>query len=393
MPNNTQANNMERAVAASIVEAGGARAATADKVIKTWFTDIANATPDNLKAKLVKVVDAFAPKITQMDFKDRMTTYGGGIDSLLDDFKDRDLDYGTGREVSFLNFVPVNDFDDSKFVPDAVTTPLNTVSRIFIAPPKQVSLTIQKALYRLIANNAGNITRFVNSLYTSFNQSFNTYLDNTIIDDYLLKTAKAADQTGTNDQIFTQQNKPAKYIDTQSANTKDCLGKVETLISEMCLQATNKFNINGTGTNAYFRSNYDDIKIICTTKFYNDTIKYGMQVGMFRPDLLNSIINRLIVLPTTKLVLPTATNTTATNAAWTNALTNADNTLIIINSKNSFKYGKQYENHNTQFFGKNEALEITLNYIPYFASLTFGQMLVYTCNNLNTKPGNVAGNV
>ena len=36
MPNNTNnANNMERAVAASIVEAGGARAATADKVIKT----------------------------------------------------------------------------------------------------------------------------------------------------------------------------------------------------------------------------------------------------------------------------------------------------------------------------------------------------------------------
>ena len=287
--------------------------------------------------------------------------------------------------------MPVNDFDDSKFVPDTVTTPLNTVSRIFIAPPKQVSLTIQRALYRLVANNAGNITRFVSSLYTSFNQSFDTYLHNTIIEDYLLKTAATASNGSTNDAITPQTAVPTKYVDTQSANTKDCLGKVETLISEMCLQATNKFNISGTNTNAYYRSNYDDIKIICTTKFYNDTIKYGMQVGMFRPDLLNSIINRLVVLPTNKLVLPTATNTTATNAAWTNAIN--DNTLIIVNSKNSFKYGKQYENHNTQFFGKNEALEITLNYIPYFASLTFGQMLVYTCANLNTKPGNVAGNI
>ena len=35
MPNNTNVNDMERAVAASIVEAGGARAATTDKVIKT----------------------------------------------------------------------------------------------------------------------------------------------------------------------------------------------------------------------------------------------------------------------------------------------------------------------------------------------------------------------
>lgn len=391
MPNNTNANDMERAVAASIVEAGAARQATANKQIKAWFQEISTATPSTLQAKLVRVVDAFAPKITQMEFKDRMTTYGGGIDTLLDDFKDRDLDYGTGRELSFLNFVPVNDFDDSKFVPDTVTTPLNTVSRIFIAPPKQVSLTIQRALYRLVANNAGNITRFVSSLYTSFNQSFDTYLHNTIIDDYLLKTAATASNGSTNDAITPQTAVPTKYVDTRSANTKDCLGKVETLISEMWLQATNKFNISGTDTNAYYRSNYDDIKIICTTKFYNDTIKYGMQVGMFKPDLLNSIINRLVVLPPYKLNLPTAVGQSATNAAWANAID--DNTLIIVNSKNSFKYGKQYENHNTQFFGKNEALEITLNYIPYFASLTFGQMLVYTCNNLNTKPGNVAGNI
>lgn len=249
-----------------------------------------------------------------MEFKDRMTTYGGGIDELLDDFKDRDLDYGTGREVSFLNFVPVSDFDDSKFVPDVVTTPINTVSRIFIAPPKQVSLTIQRALYRLVANNAGNITRFVSSLYTSFNQSFDTYLHNTIIDDYVLATALLANEAGENN-IVPKDGKPTKYNDTQSANTKECLGKIETLISQMCLQATNKFNINGQNTNAYFRNNYEDIKILCTTKFYNDTIKYGMQVGMFRPDLLNSIINRLVVLPPYKLNLPTATNTSATNGA------------------------------------------------------------------------------
>ena len=391
MPNKTNANDMERAVAASIVEAGGARAATTDKVIREWYTQVGNATPETQKARLVAVVDAFAPKITQMDFIDRMSTYGGGIDGLLEDFRDRDLDYGTGREVSFLNFVPVDNFDDTKFVPNAITTPVNTVSRIFIAPPKQVSLTIQKALYRLVANNAGNITKFVSSLYKSFNVSFDTYLHNTIIEDYILATAANANTASGNDIIATQTNKPSKYNDTQSANTKQCLAKVETLISEMCLQATNKFNINGTNTNAYFRSDYDDIKILCTTKFYNDTIKYGMQLGMFRPDLLNSIINRLVVLPTTKLALPTTTNTSATNTTWTNAL--SDNTLIIINSKNSFKYGKQYENHNTQFFGKNEALEITLNYIPYFASLTFGQMLVYTSTNLNTLPGNVAGNV
>lgn len=390
MPNKTNANDMERAVAASIVEAGGARAATVNKTIQSWYQEIATATPSTLQAKLIKVVDAFAPKITQMDFIDRMSTYGGGIDGLLDDFKDKDLNYGTGRELSFLNLVPVEDFDDSKFVPTAVTNPLNTVSRIFIAPPKQVSLTIQKALYRLVANNAGNITKFVNSLYTSFNQSFDTYLHNTIIQDYVLATAALATVPG-NDVITAQPDKPTKYNDTQSANTKDCLGKIETLISQMCLQATDKFNINGTNTKAFYRSNYDDIKIICTTKFYNDTIKYGMQVGMFRPDLLNSIINRLVVLPPYKLNLPTAVGQSATNAAWTNAID--DNTLIIINSKNSFKYGKQYENHNTQFFGKNEALEITLNYIPYFASLTFGQMLVYTCANLNTKPGNVAGNI
>ena len=391
MPNKTNANDMERAVAASIVEAGGARAATTDKVIREWYTQVGNATPETQKARLVAVVDAFAPKITQMDFIDRMSTYGGGIDGLLEDFRDRDLDYGTGREVSFLNFVPVDNFDDTKFVPNAITTPVNTVSRIFIAPPKQVSLTIQKALYRLVANNAGNITKFVSSLYKSFNVSFDTYLHNTIIEDYILATAANANTASGNDIIATQTDKPSKYNDTQSANTKQCLAKVETLISEMCLQATNKFNINGTNTNAYFRSDYDDIKILCTTKFYNDTIKYGMQLGMFRPDLLNSIINRLVVLPTTKLALPTTTNTSATNTTWTNAL--SDNTLIIINSKNSFKYGKQYENHNTQFFGKNEALEITLNYIPYFASLTFGQMLVYTSTNLNTLPGNVAGNV
>ena len=219
-----------------------------------------------------------------------------------------------------------------------------------------------------------------------------TQIENTIIDDYLLKTSTLAQ--GGNDTITAQASAPTKYTDTQSANTKECLAKVETLINQMCNYASNQFNISGTGTNAMFRSNWDDIKILCTNKFYNDTFKYGITLGLFKPELLAGIADKFVVVPDKKVTLPTAQNTGATNADWTNKANGLnDNTLIIINTRNSFKFGKQYQNTATQYYPINEALQITTNYTPYYTALSFGQMLIYTSNNLNTKAGNVMGNI
>ena len=397
MPTPNEHNAVNEALARSAVEAGSPRAVNVDQTIKTWMTNIANSTGDTQKALLLKTIEAFAPKIAEMYFYDRNSSYNTGIRDVINDMYDKDLIYGTGREYSLPNYVPVKELNPDVFVPTEVTTPINTVSRVYVSKPLQVNLTIQKQLYLPIANNAGQLNRFVESLKTSLTTSLMTQIENTIIDDYLLKTSTLATTAGTN-TIAAQNDKPTKYEDTTSANTKECLAKVETLINQMCNYASNQFNIGGTNTNAMFRSDWSDIKILCTNKFYNDTFKYGITLGLFKPELLAGIADKFVVVPDKKVVLPATapvagSNTGATNSTWANIAGLTDNTLIIVNTKNSFKFGKQYQNTATQYYPINEALQITTNYTPYYTALSFGQMLIYTSNNLNTKAGNVMGNI
>lgn len=392
MPTPNEHNAVNEALARSAVEAGSPRAVNVDQTIKTWMTNIANSAGDTAKALLLKTIEAFAPKIAEMYFYDRTSSYNTGIRDVINDMYDKDLIYGTGREYSLPNYIPVKELNPDQFVPTEVTTPVNSVSKVFVSKPLQVNLTIQKQLYLPIANNAGQLNRFVESLKTSLTTSLMTQIENTIIDDYLLKTSTLAQ--GGNNTITAQASAPTKYTDTQSANTKECLAKVETLINQMCNYASNQFNISGTNTNAMFRSDWSDIKILCTNKFYNDTFKYGITLGLFKPELLAGIADKFVVVPDKKVTLPTAQNTGATNADWTNKANGLnDNTLIIINTRNSFKFGKQYQNTATQYYPINEALQITTNYTPYYTALSFGQMLIYTSNNLNTKAGNVMGNI
>ena len=401
MPTPNEHNAVNEALARSAVEAGSPRAVNVEQTIKRWMTNIANSAGDTAKALLLKTIEAFAPKIAEMYFYDRTSSYNTGIRDVINDMYDKDLIYGTGREYSLPNYVPVKELDPDQFVPTEVTTPVNSVSRVFVSKPLQVNLTIQKQLYLPIANNAGQLNRFVESLKTSLTTSLMTQIENTIIDDYLLKTSKLANQAGNDNAILTATDKPTVYNDTTSANTKECLAKVETLINQMTNYASTQFNINGTGTNAIFRSNWDDIKILCTNNFYNNIFKYGITLGLIKPELLAGIADKFVVVPDKKVVLPTTsaqgsgdvTTAIASTDDWTNKAGLPDTTLIIVNTRNSFKFGKQYQNTATQYYPINEALQITTNYIPYYAALSFGQMLIYKCTNLVTKPGNVLGNI
>lgn len=391
----TQQDNAsaKEALARTINELGLGEGANADEVISTFQSRWTDANIEQQIRQLAPVISGFAPKIAEMQFYNRDSAYKGKIKGVLDDMYDKDLLYGSGREVSLPNFIPVSDFNPNTFVPTATTTPVNTISKIYIDQPKQVNLTLTPNLYLPVLNNAGNADAFIRSLRSTMTASLDTYLETHLLEEWVLKQATQTSAltfqtTGQAATVPTTQT--SEYTDAESNNMKDCIRKVAWLVNKMTTTASNYFNIHGANTNSIFVSNADDIKILCSNQFMQN-VHYGLSTGLFKPELLAPIVDKLVALPDHKVVLPTATNTAATMAPWTNKL--ADNKLIIINTKNSFKFGKQYKNTTSQYYAMNQALQITINYMPYFGSLKNGQMLVYKCDNLNTLPGNPMGNV
>ena len=383
-------DNEANTLATNISQLGLATGSTSQEVINNWLVQ-ANKQ-NNPVAYIAPVIQAYAPKIAEMYFYSRTPAYGGKIRSVLDDMFDKDLIYGAGREYSIPNFVPVKDFDPNQFVPPAVTTPVETVCTITVDRPKQVSLTLQADLYKTAVNNGGNLGRLISTLRESHGASFSAYLENVIIDDWILKYAKSPQTEDQNDTINTTRasTKVMRYVDTRSNNTKECFTKLEELLYKMTSQATNLFNIGGTSSKAFVRSEMDDIKILCSAEFYAK-VRYGLLTGLFKPELVGGIVEKLVPLPDYKLSLPANTNTSASTAAWTNAL--EANNLIIVNTKMSFKFGMQLKSTGEQFYKHNEALQLTTNFIPYFGALSMGQMFVYKCDNLGTLPCNPMGNV
>lgn len=82
----------------------------------------------------------------------------------------------------------------------------------------------------------------------------------------------------------------------------------------MSTVATNYFNIGGANSNSFFVSDKADIKILCSNKF-KQLVRYGLELGLFKPELLAPVLDKLVALPDVKLNLPTATNQPATIAA------------------------------------------------------------------------------
>lgn len=387
-------SSAKAALARTINELGLGSGANADEVISTFQTKWTEANIETQIRQLAPVISGFAPKIAEMQFYNRDSAYKGKIKGVLDDMYDKDLLYGSGREVSLPNFIPVSDFNANTFVPTSTTTPVNTISKIYIDQPKQVNLTLTPNLYLPVLNNAGNADAFIRSLRSTMTASLDSYLETHLLEEWVLKESKNVseitfqDRTGQATTVPT--NRVSKYTDTTSANTKECIRQVAWLVQKMTSTASNYFNIAGTNSNSFFVSDMDDIKILCTNKFLQN-VHYGLSTGLFKPELLAPVIDKLVAVPDHKVVMPATTNTSATIEPWTNKL--ADNDLIIINTRNSFKFGKQYKNTTSQYYAMNQALQITINYMPYFASLKNGQMLVYSCANLNTLPGNPMGNV
>lgn len=388
------ASNAKEALARTINELGLGSGANADEVISTFQTRWNEANIETQIRQLAPVIAGFAPKIAEMQFYNRDSAYKGKIKDVLDDMYDKDLLYGSGREVSLPNFIPVSDFNPNTFVPSATTTPINTISKIYIDQPKQVNLTLTPNLYLPVLNNAGNADAFIRSLRSTMTASLDSYLETHILEEWVLKQARDTSalsfQEATGQAGTVPGTQTSKYTDNESANIKDCIRRIAWLVNKMTTTASDYFNIHGKNTNSVFVSDENDIKILCSNKFMQN-VHYGLSTGLFKPELLAPIVNKLVALPDHKVVMPTATNTGATMAAWTNKL--ADNDVIIINTRNSFKFGKQYQNTASQYYAMNQALQITINYMPYFASLKNGQMLVYSCTNLNTLPGNPMGNV
>lgn len=390
-------NQAKEALARSINDLGLANGGNADEVVRTWSANASEAGQGTYAQlqQIVPVIQSFTTKVAEMVFDDRESAYGGDFKSAIDRMYDKDLIYGFGREYNLPNFLPVTSMNVNQFVPTGVTTPVNTTTLINIDEPVQVSLTLQPDLYLSVVNNGGNVDNFVSTLKTSMTASLETYLDNKILDNYILEQTKdsnlgnltfAANGTGNVSAI----NKGSKYTDSTSRNMKECFNVISWLVQKMTSTASNYFNLGGTVTNGMQRSREDSIKIFCTNKFYQN-VMWGMQLGLFKPELLNKIIDKLVVIPDVKVVTPTATNTPATMAAWSNQLT--DNKLFIVNVDHSFKFGKQFKNTSSQYFAKNMAIEITTNYLPYFGYLKDGQALVYSCANLNTLPANAMQNI
>ena len=387
------ATNAKEALARTINELGLGEGANADEVIAKFQARWTDANIEQQVQQLAPVIAGFAPKIAEMQFYNRDSAYKGKIKGVLDDMYDKDLLYGSGREVSLPNFIPVSNFNPNTFVPTSTTTPINTISKIYIDQPKQVNLTLTPNLYLPVLNNAGNADAFVRSLRSTMTASLDSYLETHVLEEWVLKQAKNTSAltfqtTGQAETVPTTQT--SKFSDTESANIKDCIRKVAWLVNKMTTTASNYFNIHGSNTNSVFVSDASDIKILCSNQFMQN-VHYGLSTGLFKPELLAPIVDKLVPLPDHKVVMPTASNTGATMASWTNKL--ADTDLIIINTRNSFKFGKQYKNTASQYYAMNQALQITINYMPYFGSLKNGQMLVYSCDNLNTLPGNPMGNV
>lgn len=400
MSENKKSNNNKQtteALARSINDLGLANGANANDVVKTWSrnaSELGQGTYAQLQ-QVVPVIQSFTAKIAEMVFDDRESAYGGDFKSAIDRMYDKDLVYGHGREYNLTNFVPVKPMNVNTFVPSVVTTPVNTTSVINIDEPVQVSLTLQPDLYLTVVNNGGNVDRFVESLKTTMTASLETYLDNKILESYILaqtQDANLGNLTFANNGLgsVSVNNKGSKFTDTTSRNMKECFNVISWLIQKMTSTSSNYFNLGGTGSNAMQKSRESSIKIFCTNKFYQN-VMWGMQLGLFKPELLNKIIEKLVVLPDVKVVTPAQENQPATMSAWTNQLT--DNKLYIVNVDHSFKFGKQFKNTSSQYFAKNMAIEITTNYLPYFGYLKDGQALVYTCNNLNTLPANAMQNI
>lgn len=397
MAKKNESQELKRTLAESINEVGLGSGANADEVINTWSARAreAVANPAASLQQLVPVIQSFTGKIAEMDFYERRSAYNGEFKEAINRMYDRDLIYGFGREANLPGFIPVSPMNADTFVPTSRTAPINTTSVIQIDEPIQVNLTLQPELYRTVVNKGGNLSRFVETLKGTMTKSLETYLDNKIIEGYLLaQTANNAtgNLTFSNNGAGTVSvnNKTSKYTDSASRNMKEAFNVISWLINKMCQSATNLFNLGGTSSNAFQNSDMDSIKIFCTNKFYQN-VMWGIQLGLFKPELLNPIISKLTPLPDHKLVLPTASNTAPTNAQWTNQLN--DNTLLIVNVDHSFKFGKQFQNTSSQYFAKNMAIEITTNYLPYFGYLKDGQALVYTCGNLNTLPANAMQNI
>ena len=384
----------ETTLAETINELGEGHGPNARAVIENYTTRLSSTTEVTQQVqRLVPVVAGFTPKIAEMAFYNRDSAYKGDIKSVLEDMYDKDLLYGAGREYGLPNFIPVTDFNTDAFNPTQTTTPVMTVSTIFYDAPKQIELTLKAELMRAVVNNAAQLTALVSSIRSSKLASLQTYMENVLIDDYILKTAQSTSplsfhENGTAN--LSAADRVAKYADTTSNNMKECLRTISWLIEKMTTVATNYFNIGGANSNSFFVSDRDDIKILCSNKF-KQLVRYGLELGLFKPELLAPILDKLVALPDVKLNLPTATNQPATIAAWTNRL--PDNQVIILNTKHSFKFGKQFRNSSNQFYPKNEALQLTTTVIPYYSALKMGQMLVYESANLNVLPGNVMENV
>lgn len=396
MSKSNESKQIKKALADSINDLGLAEGANADDVINTWSARAreSGADPAASIQQVVPVIQSFTSKIAEMVFYDRESAYKGDFKEAINRMYDKDMIYGFGREYNLPGFIPVGGMNADQFIPQGRTSPINTTTVINVDEPIQVSLTLQPELYRTVVNKGGNVSRFVETLKGTMTKSLETYLDNKIIESYLLaQTASNATGNltfGANGAgSVSVANKTSKYTDSASRNMKEAFNVISWLINKMCQSATNYFNLGGTSSNAFQNSDMDSIKIFCTNKFYQN-VMWGIQLGLFKPELLNPIISKLVPLPDHKLVLPTQSNTAPTNAQWTNQLT--DNTLLIVNVDHSFKFGKQFQNTSSQYFAKNMAIEITTNYLPYFGYLKDGQALVYTCANLNTLPANAMAN-
>ena len=119
-------SSAKAALARTINELGLGSGANADEVIETFQTKWTEANIETQIRQLAPVIAGFAPKIAEMQFYNRDSAYKGKIKGVLDDMYDKDLLYGSGREVSLPNFIPVSDFNANTFVPTSTTTPVNT---------------------------------------------------------------------------------------------------------------------------------------------------------------------------------------------------------------------------------------------------------------------------
>lgn len=297
------------------------------------------------------------------------------MDRIIDSFNDGVLNEGNSKVYDFNHATGNSAYNNSEFVPNALTA--QHVDEFFISMYQNANgnLTPQGYQFRktlvyieskwIPYFKSGKLLEFISMLEQQMYFSWKCFIFNKIMD-----------------LITNAATRPKKVINGTGTDAFECWSnEILPEIRKMTTLSKN-YNYNNTN-NALMLSNVEDLIVFANPKTIQ-VLQSGIKSQLFNAqflDLKGIIDDNNLYDAGLKLNITDENTLIGTQADYY-----IPENMIIVLNKNAIKHISQIDRIETAFYGRNLASEFTMHKWGAVDALPWGQGFVYINANLNTLP-------